>query len=140
MSLTDERDVVLAGGTLEYTLEIKSQGVVGDPAANLTTSLPAGISCTYTSLAAGGAAGNTTAGSGNLAEILQLPTGGKVTYSFQCGVPVGTTGNLVATATVTPSVVEAFPADNSATESTASALFLDGFESGSTSAWSLTLP
>lgn len=140
VSLTDERDVVLAGGTLEYTLEIKSQGVVGDPAANLTTSLPAGISCTYTSLAAGGAAGNTTAGSGNLAEILQLPNGSTVTYTFQCGVPVGTTGNLVATATVTPSVAEAFPADNSATESTASALFLDGFESGNTAAWSFTLP
>ena len=47
--------------------------------AELSDTFAANLDCTYTSVAAGGASGNTAAGSGNISDTLTLPAGSSVT-------------------------------------------------------------
>ena len=44
------------------------------------------FSCTFTSVAAGSASGNTASGSGNIADTLVLPADSSVTYTALCNI------------------------------------------------------
>ena len=66
----------------------------------VTDSFPAELNCTFTSVAAGGASGNTPAGAGNIADTLVLPVGGSVTYTVPCDIDPDATGTLANTASV----------------------------------------
>ena len=112
LSLADGVNSVRPGDLLTYKLVARNLGEVPEPAAQLANSLPAGLSCTFTSVAAGGATGNTAAGSGPLAETLVLPVGGAVTYTVRCTVPPATFHPLTHSATIGGTWTERKPANN----------------------------
>ncbi|HKI03779.1 MAG TPA: hypothetical protein VKK31_17495 [Thermoanaerobaculia bacterium] len=84
------------------------------------TPLAAGplFSYAYTIVASNaGPSSVTAAGSGNINDTVNLPTGSNVTYTASCTVSVSATGTLVNTATVTaPAGVTDTPGNNSATD------------------------
>jgi hypothetical protein len=59
------------------------------------------ISIVYTSEALGGAAGNTTSGTGDLDDTLSMPVGSSVTYTVSATVSEAASGTLSNTASVT---------------------------------------
>jgi uncharacterized repeat protein (TIGR01451 family) len=101
--------------TLIYTIVVSNNGPSADPSVSLTDILPNSLFCTYTSVAAGGATGNTAAGAGDLMETLSMPSGSSVTYTLSCTIAQHTTGTLSNTVTVSGSV---FDPDNSNTSAT----------------------
>ncbi len=102
--------------TLTYTIAVSNAGPSTDPAVSLSDTFPADLSCTYTSVAAGGASGNTAAGSGDLADTLDMPSSSSVTYTASCDIDSGATGTLSNTVTATASVTDPAPGNNSATD------------------------
>ena len=117
MTKTDGVTSAVPGTSVTYAIEVANAGPSDDPAATMTDALPADLTCTYTSVAAGGASGNTASGAGDLAETLSLPAGSSVTYTADCAIDPAATGTLSNTATVTASVADATPGNNSATDS-----------------------
>jgi autotransporter-associated beta strand protein len=73
---------------------------------------------TYTSVATGGATGNTAAGSGNINDTVNLPVGGAITYTVTGTLSPTATGTLSNTATVTVPAndTDLNPANNSSTD------------------------
>ncbi len=69
--------------------------------------VPPGTTRTYTSVAAGGATGNTVAGVGNISDILNLPINATVTYTISDTVVVTGIYQNVATVTGEPPAVGA---------------------------------
>ncbi|MEE8524171.1 MAG: hypothetical protein V3T72_09595, partial [Thermoanaerobaculia bacterium] len=80
-----------------------------------TDTFPAALTCSWTSAADGGAAGN-TAGSGPLGDTLSLPADSSVTYTVVCAVDAGATGTVSNTATIASEVNDPIAANNSATD------------------------
>ena len=119
ISITKDDGVtsVNGGGTVTYSIVASNNGPSADPAVAVADTFPPELmNCTYTSVAAGGASGNTASGTGNLAETLSLPGGGEVTYTATCTVAVAATGTLSNTATATASVADPDNSNNSATD------------------------
>ncbi|REK07344.1 MAG: IPTL-CTERM sorting domain-containing protein [Acidobacteria bacterium] len=105
------------GGQVTYTIVAGNNGPDSAFGANVTDLFPAELTCTFSSVAAGGASGNTAAGAGNLAETLDIPVSGTVTYTVVCDIDPGATGSLVNTATITPGLgSDPNPANDSATD------------------------
>ena len=113
---TDGLTTVVPGESLVYTIVATNIGPSDDPAVSLNDTLPADLNCTFTSLAAGGASGNTAAGNGDLAETLAMPAGSSVTYTVACDIASSATGTLSNTAAATASVTDPVPGNNSATD------------------------
>lgn len=97
---TDGVTQVDAGGSLTYTIVASNAGPVGAAGATLTDPLPASLSCTFTSVAAGGATGATANGSGSITDVLGLPVGASVTYTVSCSVSADAFGSVSNTATI----------------------------------------
>lgn len=140
----DDGSTPAPGDQFTYTIVAANAGPNDDPSVTLTDTLPAELDCTYTSVAADGASGNTAAGSGDLMETLDLPANSSVTYTLVCTIDrLAGAGSVSNTATVTGTLPDLVDGNNSATEVTTLdtlELFSDGFESGDTSAWSATQP
>ncbi|MCB1607946.1 MAG: DUF11 domain-containing protein, partial [Xanthomonadales bacterium] len=99
-----------------YTIVVSNPGPSDDPNVTLTDVFPGTLSCNTTSVAAGGASGNTAMTAANLAETLSLPAGSSVTYTAVCDIDSAATGTLVNTATIVASITDPNPANNSATD------------------------
>ena len=104
------------GSTVTYRIVAANNGPSADPAVLLTDTFPDGLTCTYTSVAAGGASGNTAAGAGELSETLSLPFGGEVVYIATCTVDDSASGTLSNTATVDGSLTDPDNGNDSATD------------------------
>ena len=104
------------GGTVTYRIVAANNGPSADPAVRLTDTFPDGLTCSYTSVAAGGASGNTAAGEGDLSEMLSLPVGGEVVYTAICTVDGAAGGTLSNTATVVGSLSGPDNGNDSATD------------------------
>ncbi|MEO6191493.1 MAG: proprotein convertase P-domain-containing protein [Thermoanaerobaculia bacterium] len=115
---TDGVTTVAPGGSTTYTIVASNAGPTAANPATVTDIFPAACtSVTYTSTAAGGATGNTAAGSGNISDAaLNLPAGSSVTYTATCTLSPGASGTLVNTATVASGTPDPNTADNNATD------------------------
>ena len=114
---SDDLVAVIPGQSLTYTIIATNKGPSDVPSATLTDSFPIDPHCNfYTSVASGGATGNTTAGSGDLGETLSMPAGSSLTYTVSCTVDTASSGTLSNTATIASSVIDPDPANNSATD------------------------
>ena len=115
---TDGVAAVAPGGSTTYTIVASNAGPDEANPATVTDTFPAACtSVSYTSTAAGGATGNTAAGSGNINDAaLNLPAGSSVTYTATCTISPGAAGTLVNTATVASGTADPNPANNSATD------------------------
>ena len=113
---TDGVTSAVPGGTVTYTIVASNAGPSTEPAGTVTDTFPAPLACTWTSVAAGGATGNTAASAGDLAETLALPPGSSVTYTATCDIDPAATGTLSNTATIAGTTTDPAPGDESATD------------------------
>ncbi len=116
---TDGVTSVLAGGSLTYTIVASNPGPSDAPGSTVTDTFPAGLTCTWTCVGAGGGT-CTASGSGNIGDTANLPSGASVTYTATCAVSGSAVGVLSNTATVATGAGagDPDPANNSATDTT----------------------
>ena len=116
---TDGQTTVQAGTPITYTIVVSNPGPSDVLGATVADTVPAAITgATWTCVGAGGGT-CTAAGSGNINDTVNLPSGASVTYTLTGTIAPGTTGTLDNTATVAApaGVTDPDPADNSATDS-----------------------
>ena len=116
---TDGVTSAVPGNTVTYTIVVSNSGPSDAPGTAVADTFPSDLTgVTFTSVAAGGATGNTASGSGNISDTLSVPSGGSVTYTVSATVKSSATGSLSNTATVTAGagVTDPTPGNNSATD------------------------
>ena len=116
VTLSDGSTTAVPGGVVIYDLGVTNLGPDPALAATLTDVLPADLDCTWTSLASGGASGNSAAGSGDLLENLVLPVAAQVVYELTCQIEASATGTLNHTATISTPLLDAVAGNDSATD------------------------
>ncbi|TAH46580.1 MAG: choice-of-anchor D domain-containing protein [Gammaproteobacteria bacterium] len=112
---TDGVTTAVPGGNVTYTITGSNAGPDPVTGATIADTFPASLTCTWTCVGAGGGT-CTAAGSGNISDTVNLPTGGSVTYTASCAINASATGTLVNTATVSSSITDPTPGNNSATD------------------------
>jgi len=146
---TDNVATAFAGGSVVYTIEVANGGakVTGTANASLTDNFPAACtSVSYTSVAHGGAFGNTASGSGNIQESsLIMPIDSGVTYTATCSISGFATGSLSNTVTVQDTQIDLDPNNDSATDTDSraaspDAVLVDGCSDGKACEWSTLVP
>ena len=116
---TDGVTTAVPGQNVTYTIVVSNAGPSIATGATFTDTFPAALqNPTFTSIAAGGASGNTASGSGNLNQTLNLPVGASVTYTVSGTVSPNATVSLANTATVTAptGAAETVTINNTATD------------------------
>ena len=88
LSITKSDGVTAAvpGQSVTYTLIVSNGGPSDEPSAALLDVFSPMLACGWSSVAAGGATGNTPTGTGDLGETLALPAGNSVTYTVICAI------------------------------------------------------
>ena len=115
LSKTDGVKVVTAGGSTTYTITAANAGPSNVTSATVADTFPAALTCNWTCMGSGG--GTCTAmGSGNINDSVDLPNGASVTYTAMCAISGGASGTIENTATVTSSVYDFDPTNNSQTD------------------------
>jgi len=114
---TDGVTTATPGGSVTYTITASNAGPDNATGATVMDTFPAVLTCTWTCVGAGGGT-CTAAGSGNINDTVNLPSGGSVTYTASCSISGGATGSLSNTATVAApgGVNDPSPGNNSATD------------------------
>jgi uncharacterized repeat protein (TIGR01451 family) len=114
---TDGVTTATAGGSVTYTITASNSGPSNATGATITDTFPASLTCTWTCLGSGGGT-CTAAGSGNINDTVNLPSGGSVTYTGSCTISGAASGSLTNTATVTEpaGLTDSNPTNNSATD------------------------
>jgi len=97
---TDSKTTYTAGTGNTYVVTVTNAGPTDAVGATVTNPLPAGLSGTWTAVFTGGATG-TANGSGGIAQTVNIPSGGTITYTITASIPSSQTGNVVSAATVT---------------------------------------
>ncbi|WP_152969721.1 DUF11 domain-containing protein, partial [Pedobacter sp. Hv1] len=114
---TDGKTLYVPGTSNTYTMVVTNDGPSHVTGATVTNTLPAGVTGTWTAVYTGGATG-TANGTNSISELVNMPSGSTITYTYVVNVPSGTTGNFVNTATVAvpAGVTDPTPANNTATD------------------------
>jgi uncharacterized repeat protein (TIGR01451 family) len=118
---TDGATTAVPGQPVTYTITVTNAGPSAVLGAVVADPLPPGITgATWTCAPAGGAT-CTPSGAGDLADVVDLPSGASIVYTFVADVDGAASGNLVNTASVTPppTVDDPDPANNGATDTNA---------------------
>lgn len=117
ISKTDGVVTAIPGGSVTYTIVASNAGPSDAPGTTIADTFPAILTATWTCV---GSAGGTctAAGSGNINDTVNLPSGGSVTYTINATIAASATGTLsnTATATVGGGVTDPTPGNNSATD------------------------
>ncbi|HQR35494.1 MAG TPA: ExeM/NucH family extracellular endonuclease [Blastocatellia bacterium] len=113
---TDGVTTATPGGSVTYTITASNAGPSNVTGATVADTFPAILTATWTCVGAGGGT-CTAAGSGNINDTVNLPSGGSVTYTVSAAISASATGTLSNTATVSSSVTDPVPGNNSATDS-----------------------
>jgi uncharacterized repeat protein (TIGR01451 family) len=112
---------VTAGGSVAYTITVSNVGPSDATGVTVTDTFPESpLNPSWTSVAAGGASGNTAGDPGDIFDSgINLPVNGSVTYTVTATLDPSATGTLSNTATVTApgDVTDPNTANNSATDS-----------------------
>lgn len=114
---TNNQAAHVPGTPVSYTIVATNNGPsdVSDAQVSDAFAAPLG-NCSWTSVAAGGATGNTS-DSGNLGDTLAMPAGSSVTYTATCDVDPAATGDLSNTASIgSASVADPTAGNDSATD------------------------
>jgi uncharacterized repeat protein (TIGR01451 family) len=118
-----------AGQSVTYTITASNAGPSDAPASTVADTFPAPLTaCTWTCVGAGGGT-CTAAGAGNINDVVNLTSGGSVTYTASCSIPAATAaGTIIAnTATVAAPVGVPDPdaLNNSATDTDTTVISAD---------------
>ena len=90
---TDGVTTATPGGSVTYTITASNAGPSSATGATVADTFPASLTCTWTCAGSGGGT-CTAAGSGNLNDSVNLPSGGSVTYTASCGISAAAAGTL----------------------------------------------
>ena len=113
---TDGATTEIPGTSVTYTITASNAGPSGVTGATVADMFPAAITgVSWTCVGAGGGT-CTASGSGNINDTVNLPSGGSVTYTATGTISAAATGTLSNTATVSSSVADPQPGNNSATD------------------------
>ncbi len=104
------------GGSTTYTITASNAGPDPVTGATVADTFPASLTCNWTCVGAGGGT-CTASGSGNINSLVNLPSGGSVTFTASCAISASATGTLANTATVSSSISDPTPANNNAIDS-----------------------
>ncbi len=117
ITCTNGVTTVNAGGSLTYIIKASNIGPDNAGFASVANTFPAILTCTWSGVGAGGGI-CTSAGAGNLNDLVNLPTGGSVIYTVNCSISGSATGSLSNTATITaqPAVTDITQSNNNATD------------------------
>ncbi len=132
VSKTAGSALVAPGAILDYTIVLTNEGNVDIDNVHVEDSLPATLLNASWTCVAGFNASCSASGSGDIDDMASLPSGSMVTYLLTATVSPTATQDIINTVTATLpfALVDATPADNTATEiTTIDILFADGFES-----------
>jgi uncharacterized repeat protein (TIGR01451 family)/gliding motility-associated-like protein len=121
---TDGKTTYTPGNTNTYTIVVTNDGPSDVVGATVTNTLPTGFTGTWTAVyAAGSAPGSVistglASGTGSISQLVDMPAGSTVTYTYVVDVPSSYTGNYVNTATVTrpTGITDPTPANNTASD------------------------
>jgi uncharacterized repeat protein (TIGR01451 family) len=115
---TDGITSATPGDVTTYTIVASNAGPSAAPNSTVTDTFPAACTgVTWTCIGAGSGS-CTAAGSGDIADTVDLPAGGSVTYTATCNIDPAATGTLANTATIAAAgVTDPNAANNSATDS-----------------------
>jgi uncharacterized repeat protein (TIGR01451 family) len=117
---TDGVTSATPGGSVTYTIVASNAGPSNAAGSTVADTFPATETCTWMCTGAGGGT-CTAAGSGNINDSVNLPSGGSTIYTASCTISAAATGSLVNTATVNApgGVTDPTPGNNSATDTDA---------------------
>ena len=102
VTVTNGVTTVGVGNPTSYTITVTNTGPNTATGVSVSDVVPASLTnVTFTSVVAGGATGNTAAGTGAIADTVILPTGATVTYTVSAKVAEGVSGTVTLTATAT---------------------------------------
>lgn len=93
---------VVPGGAIQYGITVANSGPSDAVGADVTDTFPAAVTgVTWSCAGAGGATCPAANGAGDLAETVDLPAGGSLTYTVDGTVDAGAAGSIDNTATLT---------------------------------------
>ena len=123
VKMTAGTNPVPPGNTADFTVTVTNKGENIANAAEIQTTLPAGVATTDVSWMCSGMAGavcpnGTTSGTGALPQLVDLPVGGTLTFNVRAKVPAmspSPTLNLSVTAQPPPGYVDLVPTNNTGT-------------------------
>ncbi len=122
---------VINGAQVIYTIELRNLGDATVGAASVSNALPAGaLSQSYTCIAAAGSSCGAASGTGAIAQTIDVAPSGSVAYRVVVELPVAGEAPVSNSVTVTAPVgiVDANPANNSATDADPRGILGAGFE------------
>jgi uncharacterized repeat protein (TIGR01451 family) len=105
----------IPGGSTIYTITASNAGPQPVTGATLADTFPASLTCTWTCVGSGGGT-CPASGSGNINSAVNLPVSASVTYTASCTISASATGSLANTATISSSITDPTPGNNSATD------------------------
>ncbi len=114
----DGDDEAVPGEMVTYVITVSNPGPSDVDDATVTDDFPDELTCTTTCTPAGGASCSPLEIDGDVEDTVDLPAGDSVTYTAECTVDSGATGDLINTATVAvpDNVTELDDLDNSDTD------------------------
>jgi hypothetical protein len=130
------------GEQADLVVTVSNDGPAPVLGADVAVDFPTGLGAFDWTCEGTGGGACTAGGSGDIADSVDLPAGASVVYTAAVSAPDPFFGRYPVAASVTAPawVVELDPDNNSADgEILAVEIFIDGFESGDTSAWSSTV-
>lgn len=142
ISITDDRDYVVYGELLTYTIVVNNPGNTTVTGATVTSNLPATLlnaNPSWQCFQASPGASCTASGNGNLSDTaVTIPAGGGVVYLFNAWVTDGGVlpSYLISTTATVSAAGDVNSANDSATDTTQAVeieLFRNGFEDGGSS-------
>jgi hypothetical protein len=114
VSIGNGLSVVAPGADTTYVIEADNRGPVDLAAARVEARFPTQCASVTWSCAPSPGAACSPTGSGNIADNVQLPVGGHVTYSARCAVASTATGRLIASAAASGPLEDHEPTNNMA--------------------------
>ncbi len=137
VAISDDRDIVQIGDSLDYLIEVTNPIGPSSAIATVSDILPAELTAgSWICSASGGASCGSPGGSGNtLFDTATLPVGGKTSYLYSTTLQ-GSDPNGMVVNTATASLTNGTdpnPANNQSTDTNSVVIFRDGFDPASDS-------
>ncbi len=111
---TDGVATAVPGASVTYTITASNGSAAAATGVTVADTFPAALTCTWTCAGAGGGT-CTASGSGNINDVINLPSGASSVYTATCAISAAASGTLANTATITSSG-DPNTANNSATD------------------------
>ena len=127
---TDGVAVAAPGGEVTYSIVASNVGPSAVNGATVKDTFPPMLTCAWTCIASAGGS-CPASGSGHINHSVNLPVNGSATYTANCTIAKAASGAIDNTASVTTTMADPVPGNNSATDVTtlqSDALFVSDFE------------